>query len=264
MREFEFQRARSVAEAVAALRGGGEAKWLAGGQSLIPLLKHELAQPDRLVSLAGIETLRGVRVEKGTLVVGALATHAELAASEAVRRARPALAELAAGIGDPQVRQRGTLGGSLAHADPAADHPAALLALAATVHTDRRQIAAHDFFRGLYETALAPDELVTAVHYPIPEAAAYEKFPQPASRFALVGVFVARAGRGVRVAVTGATSRVFRWSEAERALEARFSEAALPGLRVPPEGLLANADAGADYRAHLIGVLTRRAVARCG
>jgi carbon-monoxide dehydrogenase medium subunit len=263
MRDFEFQRAGSVAEAVAALRRGGEAKCLAGGQSLIPLLKLELAQPERVVSLAGVQALRGVRVEKGRLVVGALATHAELETSEAVRRALPALAELAGGIGDPQVRQRGTLGGSLAHADPAADHPAAVLGLGATVHTDRREIAADDFFRGLYETALAPDELVTAVRYPIPEAAAWEKFPQPASRFALVGVFVARAGGRVRVAVTGAASRVFRWSEAERALEGRFAAEALQGLEVPPEGLLANADAGADYRAHLIGVLSRRAVARC-
>jgi carbon-monoxide dehydrogenase medium subunit len=263
MRDFEFLRAGSVAEAVAALRGAAESKALAGGQSLIPLLKHELAQPQRVVSLAGIGALRGLRVEGRALVAGALTTHAELESSPEVRRALPALAALAGGIGDPQVRQRGTLGGSLAHADPAADHPAALLGLGGTVVSDRREIAADGFVRGLFETALAPDELVTSVRYPIPDAAAWEKLPQPASRFALVGVFVARFGREARVAVTGAAGRVFRWAAAERALAGSFSAAALQGLEAPAEGLLDNPDASAAYRAHLIGVLARRAVARC-
>jgi len=264
MQDFGFHRPTSVAAAVEALKRSPEAKALSGGQSLIPVMKLGLASPSTVVTLASIPELKGIRVDGKELVVGAGTVHADVAVSPEVKRAIPALAELAAHIGDPQVRNRGTLGGSLAHNDPAADYPAAVLALAATVQTDRRRIAADDFFKGLYQTALAPDELVTAVRFPIPEKAAYAKFPHPASRFALVGVFVAKGAAGVRVTVTGAGPGVFRAAPLEKALGARFAADAIASVAVPSAGLQSDPVASAEYRAHLVGVLARRAVAACG
>lgn len=223
MQNFGFHRPKDVAGAVAALKKAPEGKVLGGGQSLLPVMKLGLAAPSDLVSVAGLAELKGIQVRGKELVVGAGATHAEVAASADVKKAIPALAELAAHIGDPQVRNRGTLGGSLAHDDPSADYPAAVLALGATVVTDRRRIAADDFFKGLYQTALAADEIITAVHFPVPEKAGYAKFPHPASRFALVGVMVARGPAGVRVAVTGGGSGVFRQAEMEKALAGKFA-----------------------------------------
>jgi carbon-monoxide dehydrogenase medium subunit len=263
VQEFTFHRPASVAEAVAVLRENEDAKLLSGGQSLLPMMKLDLALPSDLVSLSGIEELVYVRREGDAVVVGAATTHAAVAGS-ADAAAIPALAALAGAIGDPQVRNRGTLGGSIAHADPAADYPAALVGLGARVRTDRREIGADDFFRGIYETALEADELIESVSFPIPAAAAYEKFPHPASRFALVGVFVAKAADGVRVAVAGVGSSVFRATPFEQALSADFSEGALSGLEAGGPRIRDDVDASAAYRRHLIGVLARRAVARCG
>jgi carbon-monoxide dehydrogenase medium subunit len=264
MNDFAFHKPQDVAAAVSTAKKATEGKYLGGGQSLLPVMKLGLAAPTDLVSLAGLAALKGIRVEGKELVVGAGATHAEVAGSAEVKRAIPALAALAEHIGDPQVRNRGTLGGSLAHNDRAADYPAAVLALGATVQTDRRTIPADAFFKGLYQTALQPDELITAVRFPVPEKAAYAKFPHPASRFALVGVMVAKGPAGLRVVVTGAGPGVFRVAEAEKALSARFSADALAGLQVPAAGLNADAFGSAEYRAHLVGVMARRAVTACG
>lgn len=264
MQNFGFHRPKDVAGAVAALKKAPEGKVLGGGQSLLPVMKLGLAAPSDLVSVAGLAELKGIQVRGKELVVGAGATHAEVAASADVKKAIPALAELAAHIGDPQVRNRGTLGGSLAHDDPSADYPAAVLALGATVVTDRRRIAADDFFKGLYQTALAADEIITAVHFPVPEKAGYAKFPHPASRFALVGVMVARGPAGVRVAVTGGGSGVFRQAEMEKALAGKFAPEAIASIAVPMASLASDPYASAEYRAHLVGVMARRAVAACG
>ena len=264
MQDFEFRRPDSITAAQEALRAADDGKFMAGGQSLLPLLKLDMAAPDAIVSLSALAELKGVEREGDALVVGAASTHAEVAASETVRDAIPALAELALLIGDPQVRNRGTLGGSVAHADPAADYPAALVALGATVVTDRREIAAEDFFLGMFRTPLEEDEIITSVRFPIPRAAAYAKFANPASKYPIVGVMVARSDDGVRVAVTGAAASVFRAPELEAALAADFSPRALDGLAVAADGLTSNIDASAEYRAHLVGVMTRRAVAACG
>lgn len=263
MRDFSFHRASSVAAAVAAVKAAPSGKYLAGGQSLLPVLKLDMAEPSDLVSITRIQDLKGIRVDGGKVLVGAATTHAEVAASADVRRAIPGLAALAEHIGDAQVRNRGTLGGSVAHADPAADYPAALVALNAAIKTDRRTIAADDFFTGLFETALEPDELVVAVHFPIPERAAYAKFASHASKYALVGVMVARTASGVRVAVTGAGQKVFRVPAMEQALSARFAPEALDGITIPADDLLSDGQASADYRAHLVTVMARRAVAAC-
>lgn len=260
MYDFEYHRAASLDDAAERLAASPEAKLLAGGMTLLPTMKIRLAQPDVLVDLGGIEELRGV---SGTdpVVVGAMTTHAEIAGSEALRNSIPALAALAGGIGDPQVRNRGTIGGSLANADPAADYPAAVLGLGATVHTNRRAIPAGDYFRGLFETALEPDEIIVSVSFPRPARAAYAKFANPASRYAVVGVFVADTPEGLRVAVTGAGPSVFRVPEMEAALSREFSPDAIAGIEVPADGLNEDLHASADYRAHLIGVMARRAVA---
>lgn len=261
MYNFEFVKPKTLEEAVAAL-SAEEAQVLGGGQTLIPTLKQRLAAPAKLVSLSGIEALKGVRADGGVLTVGAGTTHATVAAEAG---AYPALAALAGNIADPAVRNRGTLGGSIANNDPAADYPAAVLASGATVVTNAREIAADDFFQGMFTTALNDGEIITAVKFPIPEAASYQKFEQPASRFALVGVFVAKYADGVRVAVTGASEDgVFRWSEAEAALAANFAPEALEGLAVPAEGMIADLHGSKAYRAHLVGVLTKRAVASAG
>ena len=260
MRSFEFHRPGSVADAVALLQGNDGAKLLAGGQSLLPVMKLDLAEPSDLISLAGVKELHDIRVDGDRLIVGALVTHDEVHRSADVQRHTPALSALAGGIGDAQVRNRGTIGGSVAHADPAADYPAALVALGATIATDRRKIAAEDFFTGLFETALARDELVTAVHFPVPKRSGYAKFANRASKYAVVGVMVADTAQGVRVAVTGAGPKVFRVPAMEAALAKRWDAGAIDGVAVPTDDLNSDAEASGDYRAHLIGVMARRAV----
>lgn len=260
MKDFQFHRPTTVTDAVALLRDRGDAKFLAGGQSLLPVLKLELAESSDLVSLAHLKELRDIRVDGNNLLIGALVTHDEVSRSPEVQKAIPALATLAGAIGDAQVRNRGTLGGSVAHADPAADYPAALVGLGATVITDRRSIPADTFFTGLFMTELDRDELITAVQFPIPKRAAYAKFAHRASKYALVGVMVAETAGGIRVAVTGAASQVFRVADYEAALGKKLAAASLEGIAVPATNLNSDAEASADYRAHLIGVMARRAV----
>lgn len=259
MQNFEFIRPSSIAEAVAALGTEG-AQPLSGGQTLIPTMKQRLNMPEVLVSLTGIAEMRGVCRGEGGLHIGAATPHAVVAAEAAAHY--PALAALAGGIGDPAVRNRGTIGGSLANNDPAACYPSAALASGAVIVTDRRQIAADDYFQGLFSTALDEAEIITEVRFPIPERAAYVKFEQPASRFALTGVFVAKFAGAVRVAVTGASNDgVFRWAEAEAALTARFAPDAVDGLTVDADGMITDLHGTAAYRANLVKVLTKRAVA---
>ncbi|MCA1284417.1 FAD binding domain-containing protein [Salipiger bermudensis] len=258
MYSFEIESPTSVADAVAAL-GKEEAQALGGGQTLIPSLKARLAAPSVLVSLKNIDEIKGVSIDGDTVTIGGGTTHATVAAE--VGSAYPALADLAVNIGDPAVRNRGTIGGSLANNDPSACYPAAALASGATIVTNTREIAADDYFEGMFTTALEEGEIVTAVKFPVPEAAAYIKFEQPASRFALVGVFVAKYADGVRVAVTGASEDgVFRWSEAESALSSNFSADALDGLSLSGDGMISDLHGSGEYRAHLIAVLTKRAV----
>ncbi|TKC89293.1 xanthine dehydrogenase family protein subunit M [Trinickia terrae] len=259
---FDYRRAADPKSAVAALSANGDAKFLAGGQSLLPTMRLRLAQPAQLIDVTRIPELKKIAVDGNTVTIGAAVCHADVAEHAEIRRALPALAMLAGQIGDRQVRALGTLGGSIANDDPAADYPAALLALGATVVTDRRRIAADDFFVGMYETALAPDELIVAVEFPVPEKAAYEKFPNPASHFALAGVFVAKRADGVRVAVTGAGPSVFRAKALEAALSANFTSAAARGVTIAPDDLSTDLHASATYRAHLIPVLAGRAVER--
>ncbi|RZT43170.1 FAD binding domain-containing protein [Cupriavidus agavae] len=260
MYAFQFERATDAQAAVAKLKSDGDAKFLAGGQSLLAAMKLRLAAPSMLVDVARIPGMADIKVQGDAVVIGAAACHADVAANAEVKARIPGLAALALGIGDRQVRALGTLGGSLANDDPAADYPAAVLALNATVITDRREIAADDFFKGLYETALAPDELITAVRFPVPEQSGYVKFRNPASRFALVGVMVARTGQTVRVAVTGAADSVFRAPALEQALAASFTPAAARAVKMDASGLNTDLHASAAYRAHLIPVLAARAV----
>jgi carbon-monoxide dehydrogenase medium subunit len=267
VRNFEFHRPQSVADAVALLRGNDGAKLLAGGQSLLPVMKLDLAQPSDLVSLAGLagaSGLKEIRSEGSDLVIGALVTHYEVSTSPEVRRRIPGLAGLAGGIGDAQIRNRGTIGGSIAHADPSADYPAAVLALGATIVTDRRQIPADDFFQGFFQTALEADEIITAVRFPVPECSSYAKFPHPASKYAVVGAMVAKTAGGVRVAVTGAGTKVFRISAMEAALAASFSPEAVASVRVDPASLRSGGESSPEYLAHLVTVMARRAVQACG
>ncbi|UCH75686.1 MAG: xanthine dehydrogenase family protein subunit M [Rhodospirillales bacterium] len=265
MYEFDYRRPNTLDEALEALRTAPDGKLLAGGQTLLPTLKQRLANPSDLIDLAHIQDLKGISVEGDTLVIGAMTRHAEVATSPDVRARIPALAELAGDIGDRQVRNRGTIGGSIANNDPAADYPAACLGLNATITTDRREIGADDFFTDLFETALVEDEVVVAVRFPVPVRAAYMKFKNPASRYAIVGVFVAQNSDGVRVAVTGAgASGVFRVPEMEAALAADFATGAIEGIAVPQDDLNSDIHASAEYRAHLVGVMARRAVAACG
>lgn len=263
MYAFELTRAKSVADAAAALaKSGGKA--LAGGQSLVGAMKLRLAQPGTLVDLSGIAEMKGIKKEGDALVIGAMTRHAEVAASGVVKSAIPALTALAHAIGDRQVRNMGTIGGSLANNDPAADWPAAVLGLDATVQTNKRKIAADDFFKGMFETALAADELIVAVSFPVPKKAAYAKFPNPASRFALVGVFVAQTGSGVRVAVTGAAPSVFRAKALEDALGKSFTADAAKAIKVDAKGLNGDLHGSPEYRAHLISVMAARALAVAG
>ena len=259
MYNFEFSKPSTVADAAAALSSEG-AQALGGGQTLLPTMKQRLAQPETLVSLSGIDEMKGVCERDGAVVIGGATTHAAVAADAASHY--PALADLASHIGDPQVRNRGTIGGSLANNDPAACYPSVALASGATITTNTREIAADDYFHGMFTTALEEGEIITGVTFPVPEAANYQKFVQPASRFAMVGVFVAKYADGVRVAVTGASEDgVFRWSEAEAALSADFSASAISGLSVPADGMITDLHATAAYRAHLVKVMTGRAVA---
>lgn len=260
MYTFQFERAADAKAAVARLKADPDAKFLGGGQSLLAAMKLRLASPSVLVDVVRIPGMAEIRVENNEIVVGAAARHADVEANAEVRQRIPALAALAGGIGDRQVRAMGTLGGALANDDPAACYPAGVLGLGATVVTDRRTIAADNFFKGLYETALEPDELITAVRFPIPDQAAYVKFRNPASRFALVGVMVARTGNAVRVAVTGAADSVFRCQPLEQALAGDFSAQAARGVKIDASALNTDLHASAEYRAHLIPVLAARAV----
>jgi carbon-monoxide dehydrogenase medium subunit len=261
MEEFTYHRPAALADAVAGLRARPDARLIAGGQSLLGAMKLGLAAPTDLVDLAAIASLRGITETAEQLRVGAMTSHAAVAAASVVRRRIPALARLADWIGDPAVRARGTLGGSLANSDPAACYPAGVLGLGARIETDRRSIDADAFFTGLYETALARDEIITAVHFPVPRRAAWQKFRQPASRFSLVGVFVSDGVAGPRVAVTGAGACAFRVPAFERALASNWSPRALEGLAIGADGLNTDLHATAAFRAHLVGVLAQRAVA---
>jgi len=261
MYDFGYHRPGSVAEAAQALKGAEDGKLVAGGQTLIPTLKQRLAAPSDLIDLGAVADLHGIREEGDALVIGAMTTHAEVAASPVVKAAIPALAALAEGIGDPQVRHRGTIGGSVANNDPAADYPGACVGLGATIHTDRRQIPADSFFTGMFETALEEGEIITAISFPKPAKAAYAKFPNPASRYAIVGVFAAQAADGVRVAVTGAGPCVFRDSAIEQALSGNFSADAVATSGANQGDLNSDIHASAEYRHHLIGVMAKRAVA---
>ena len=260
MYAFKYQKAASVDAAAASLAAAPQAKLMAGGQSLIAAMKLRLADVGQIIDLGSIKGLSGIKVEANTVTIGAMTRHAEVAASPAVQAEIPALAGLAGGIADRMVRNMGTIGGSVANNDPAADYPAGLLALGATVVTNRRRILADDFFTGMFETALESGEIVTAVSFPVPTRAAYMKFKNPASRYAIVGVFVADFGGSVRVAVTGAGPAVFRVSEMEQALTASFLPSAIAGLTIPQDGLNSDIHAPADYRAHLIKVMAMRAV----
>jgi len=260
MYNFAYHRPSNLAEAEAALKAASDGKLLAGGQTLLPTLKQRLASPTDVIDIGRIAELSGIAAGGDSITVGAGTRHAQVASSADVKSKIPALAHLASLIGDPQVRNLGTIGGSIANNDPAADYPAALVGLGATVTTTRRSITADDFFQGLFETALDEDEIIKSVSFPVPEKAGYAKFPQPASRFALVGVFVAQTSGGARVAVTGAGPCVFRVEAMEQALAGNFAASALDGISVPDSGLNSDIHGSAEYRAHLVGVMAKRAV----
>jgi len=260
MYSFNYQKAKTVADAAKVLAKDSDAKLLAGGQSLIAAMKLRLAHPSEVIDLGTVKELSGIKADSKAVAIGAMTRHAEVASSAAVKKAIPALASLAAGIGDRMVRNMGTIGGSLANNDPAADYPAAALALGATVVTNKRKIAADEFFKGMYETALQKGEIITSVSFPVPKRAAYMKFKNPASRYAIVGVFVAEIGTGVRVAVTGAAASVFRVAAMEKALATKFAPESVANIAVPEKGLNSDLHAKADYRAHLITVMAKRAV----
>lgn len=260
MYQFQYFRPKSLDEARKLYENNGDAKFLAGGQTLIPTLKQRLAQPTALIDLGGI-AMSGVKVGSGVVTIGAGTKHFDVATSAEVKSAIPALSHLAGHIGDPAVRHLGTLGGSLANNDPAADYPAAALALGATIKTTSRTINADDFFTGMFETALEESEIITEVSFPVPEKAAYMKFPNPASRYAMVGVFVAKTKTGVRVAVTGAASSVFRESAMEAALGKSFTPDAVANIKVSPANMNGDLHGTAEYRAHLVTVMAKRAVA---
>jgi aerobic carbon-monoxide dehydrogenase medium subunit len=265
MYDFAYHRPSSVRQAVNLLAKVPDAKLLAGGQTLIPTMKQRLANPANLIDLSLVKELAGIELKGRSLDIGAMTRHAEVANSAEVQANLPALGALAGKIGDPHVRHLGTIGGSVANNDPNADYPAAVLGTGATIITNKRRIAADAFFTGLFETALEADEIITKVSFPLVKKAAYVKFPNPASRYALVGVFVSKRGSDVRVAVTGAgAAGVFRLKAFEEALAKRFGAKSLDGLTVPAEGLSSDIHGSAEYRAHLIGVLARRAVVAAG
>jgi carbon-monoxide dehydrogenase medium subunit len=260
MYDFHYHRPKTLADAANLLKGKDEARPMSGGMTLIPTLKQRLAKPSDVVDLGGIKELAGIKVEGNNVVIGGMTRHADVASSAEVKAAIPALAYLAGHIGDPAVRNRGTMGGSVANNDPAADYPAAVLALGATITTNTGKHSADSFFKGLFETALVDGELITSISFPKAEKAAYMKFPNPASRYAMVGVFVAKTAAGVRVAVTGAGPCVFRVKAMEDALAKNFSSDAIKDIKVPADGLNSDIHASAEYRAHLVNVMARRAV----
>ena len=262
MYSLSYVKAKSVKEAVEFLARNPEAKLLAGGMTMIPTLKARLARPTHLVDIASLPELRRIEAKGGKLIIGAGTKHHEVATSAVVKKAIPALAGLAGEIGDPQVRNRGTIGGSLANNDPAADYPAAVLGLGATVVTTKRSIAADDYFQGLFATALEEGEVIVRIEFPVPKRAAYSKFPHPASGYAMAGVFIAQTAVGVRVAVTGAGPGVFRWKEAEAALAKNFKPAAIEGIKLDASGLNTDIHADREYRANLVRVMAARAVAK--
>jgi aerobic carbon-monoxide dehydrogenase medium subunit len=262
MYDFKYHRASSARQAANLLAKAEDAKLLAGGQTLLPTMKNRLASPANVIDLGKVAELKGIEQKGRNVVIGAMTTHAEVAASDVVKAAIPGLAALAEGIGDPQVRHRGTIGGSVANNDPSADYPAGLMALGATIVTNKRKIAADDFFQGMFATALDDGEMITKIVFPMASKFAYAKFPNPASRYALVGVAVGKKGSAVRVAVTGAGANgVFRWADAEKVLSGKFNAKAVDGLKAAAKGLNGDIHASADYRAHLIGVMAKRAVA---
>jgi len=258
---FKYKRAGSVAEAETLLKAAADGKLLAGGQTLIAAMKMRLANPSDLIDISGIKELSYIRASGDAVAIGAATTHCDVATSAEVARAIPALSYLASLIGDPAVRHRGTIGGSVANNDPAADYPAAVLGLGATIKTNRRSINSDDFFTGMFSTALDEGEIVTEISFPVPQKASYKKFPNPASRYAMAGVFVARTKSGVRVAVTGAGPCVFRVPTMETALSKTFSPNSIEGVTVPADGLNSDIHGSAEYRAHLVGVMAKRAVA---
>jgi carbon-monoxide dehydrogenase medium subunit len=262
MYEFTYHRPTTVRQAVNLLAKHPEAKVLAGGHSLIPVMKLRLASPTAIIDINHVEGMSGVEVKGRTVVIGAMTRHHEVAASQTLKDVLPALAGVPGSIGDPHVRHRGTIGGSVANNDPNADYPAALLGLGATIITNKRRVLADEFFTGMFSTALEPDEIITKISFPIAKKAAYQKFKHPASGFALVGVFVSKRGSDIRVAVTGAGSNgVFRVPAFEEALKKRFSPKSIEGIAVPADGMNSDIHASAEYRAHLVGVMARRALA---
>lgn len=264
MMPFTYQRPGTLAEALKALQADPDAMAVAGGMTLVPAMKHRLAAPSQLLDIGRLSDLQGITTTDSQIEIGSATTHAQVAADPGIAKTIAALASLAGWIGDPQVRARGTLGGSVANNDPAADYPSAVLALKAVVVTNAREIPAAEFFQGMFTTALEPGELITSIRFAVPEQAAYAKFHHPASGYAMTGVFVARYSDEVRVAVTGAGSSVFQWAEAEARLRSDFSVSALEGLTHSADGLNADMHAPAEYRANLITVMTKRAVEQCG
>jgi len=262
MYAFNFHRPTTLRQASSLLAKSEDAKLLAGGHSLIPVMKLRLASPATLIDLSQVKELSGIELKGRTLVIGAMTRHKDVANSPLVQESMPGLAAVPDSIGDPHVRNRGTIGGSIANNDPNADYPAACVGLAATIITTKRRISADEFFTGMFETALEPDEIITKISFPIVKKCAYEKFKHPASGFALVGVFVAKRSSEIRVAVTGAGPSVFRVPSFEEALKKRFAPKSLEGLTIPAEGLNSDIHAGAEYRAHLVGVMARRATAK--
>jgi carbon-monoxide dehydrogenase medium subunit len=264
MYDFQYARAQSLADAGARLKATDGAKLLAGGMTLLPTIKLRLARPPALVDLGALGDLKGIDVSGGTVTIKAMTRHADVARSAAIAKAIPALVTLAGGIGDTQVRHRGTIGGSVANNDPAADYPAGCLGLGAKIVTNKREHAADDFFKALFTTALEADEIITAIRFPVPERAAYMKFKNPASRYAIVGAMVSKGPAGVRVAITGAgDAGVFRVPAMEQALGRSFTPASVEGITMPAGNLMSDIHASAEYRAHLIGVMVKRAVAAC-
>lgn len=262
MYQTSYHRASSVADAVTKLAGADDGKFVSGGMTLIPAMKQRLSAPSDLIDLRHIAELKGIKVSGRTVTIGATTTHFDVANSAEIRALCPAFTDLAAHIGDPHVRHMGTIGGSIANNDPAADYPAAMLAMDATIVTSKRELKADEFFTGLFETALDDDEIVTGVRFDAPEKAGYQKFRNPASRYAMTGVFVAKGACGVRVAVTGAGENgVFRVPEMEKALAANFDPAAVAGISVPADTMMSDIHASSEYRANLVTVMAKRAVA---
>jgi carbon-monoxide dehydrogenase medium subunit len=261
MYEFNYSKVASLEEAKKQHSDAEDASYMSGGMTLLPTLKLRLAKPSDVIDLSGVPDMTGISVDKNTVTVKAMTPHAHVAASAEVQKAIPALAKLAGGIGDPMVRNRGTIGGSLANSDPAADYPAAVVGLGATIHTDKRTIAADDYFKGLFETALEPGELITEVSFPVPDKAGYMKFPNPASRYCIVGVMVSQSGSDVRVGVTGAGGCAFRVAEMETALAGAFAPESVENISVPDDDFNSDIHASAEYRAHLVTVMAKRAVA---